>query len=61
MPPNSPIFDVQQLADELLGRYYLLPTEIEVYVRNLVRIMEEQSHAIKELQRDVLILSDRSV
>lgn len=53
MSLSSPIFNAKQLSDELLGRSYLLPTEIEVYIRNLVRIVEEQDRAIKKLQEDI--------
>jgi hypothetical protein len=49
----SPTFDAQQLKEELVGRSYLLPTEIEVYIRNLVRIVDEQSKHLVAIQKEI--------
>jgi hypothetical protein len=47
----SPRFDARQLNEELVGKSYLLPTDIEIYVRNLVRIVGEQQKRIEDMQR----------
>lgn len=46
----SPTFNAQQLREELLGRSYLLAPEIEVYIKNLIRIVAEQDEKITALQ-----------
>lgn len=50
MPQFTPIFNAKQLNEELLGRSYLMPVELEVYVKNLIRIVGEQDLAIKDLE-----------
>jgi hypothetical protein len=49
-------FDAKQLNEELLGRTYLMPVEMEVYVKNLIRIVGEQDTRIAELEARVLQL-----
>lgn len=50
MSLNSPTFNPQQLVEEIVGRSYLMPTEIEVYVKNLIRIVNEQRQEIEQLK-----------
>lgn len=56
MPQLTPTFSARQLQEELLGRSYLLAPEIEVYIKNLIRIVGEQDQKIAELERRVLQL-----
>jgi hypothetical protein len=44
-----PRFDAKQLNEELAGNSYLLPIDVEIYVRNLVRIVGDQQKQIEEL------------
>lgn len=47
---TSPIFSAKQLTDEIVDRSYLMPTELEVYIKNLIRIVEEQDRRIASLE-----------
>lgn len=47
---TSPIFSAKQLTEEIVDRSYLMPTEIEVYIKNLIRIVEEQDRRITQLE-----------
>jgi hypothetical protein len=48
---STPTFDAKQLSEEIIDRSYLMPTEIEVYVKNLIRIVYEQQQKIDNLLR----------
>lgn len=50
MSLSSPTFNAEQLAQEIVGRSYLMPTELEVYIKNLIRIVHEQQQEIEKLK-----------
>lgn len=50
MSLSSPTFSPQQLAEEIVGRSYLMPSELEVYIKNLIRIVNEQQREIDKLK-----------
>lgn len=47
---TTPIFSAKQLTDEIAERSYLMPTEIEVYIKNLIRLVEQQDRRITQLE-----------
>lgn len=50
MSLSSPTFNADQLAGEIKDRSYLMPTEIETFVKNLIRIVAEQHERIRILE-----------
>lgn len=44
------VFTAKQLTDEIAERSYLMPTEIEVYIKNLIRLVEQQDRRITQLE-----------
>lgn len=49
-------FSPAQLVNEIDGRSFLMPTEIEVYIKNLIRIVDTQAKQIQALEDSVLLL-----
>lgn len=53
MSLSSQRFDAKQLAGEIVDRSYFTQAELQVYVQNLIRIVDEQHQEIADLRQSL--------